>query len=272
MLDFGLASLDGPQDARLTQEGMAVGTPGFMSPEQMRGLALDARSDLYAVGCVLYELLAGFAPFPSMPSAEMIVAHLYKPIPPLRSLRLGPSVSEALDAVVMKALEKLPEARPANAAAMRQALLAVLDEPLGPKLRRGEGKKPERGPQVHEVVEPRPLAGGAPVGVLGTSPADIHALVTSLTTCGFQARGVREDEPLEALGALLVVAQGRETLSRARALAARPGCPPVLLCGPSHDWDLVTGALEGGLFDFVPLPLDPLDLTRKVSRAQKLKR
>ncbi len=131
VLDFGLASLEGPENARLTQEGMAVGTPGFMSPEQMRGQPLDGRSDLYAVGCVLYELLAGTAPFPPMPSAEMAVAHLYKPVPPLRSAFRGLSIPESLESVVMKAVEKLPGSRPADATSMRRALLAVLQVPVG---------------------------------------------------------------------------------------------------------------------------------------------
>jgi eukaryotic-like serine/threonine-protein kinase len=96
--------------------------------------------------------------------------------------------------------------------------------------------------------------------------------VMSLSACGFQARVVSPEGPLGELGALLFVADGRESLAHARTLASRPGAPPVLLCGPADDWELVTGALEGWLFDFVPLPLDSLDLTRKVSRAQKSKR
>ena len=99
-----------------------------------------------------------------------------------------------------------------------------------------------------------------------------NTLVMALAACGFQAWVASEAEPWQGFGALLVLADGRESLAWARTLAARPGSPPVLLCGPADDWDLVTGALEGGLFDFVPLPLDPIDLTRKVSRAQKLKR
>ncbi|WP_257458606.1 serine/threonine-protein kinase [Archangium lipolyticum] len=277
VLDFGLAALGGELNVRLTQEGMAVGTPGFMSPEQMRGLPLDGRSDLYSVGCVLYELLTGVPPFPVMVSAETAVAHLYKPVPSLRGTRPGISIPERLEATVMKALEKLPELRPADAAAMRQELLAVLEEPLGPAApkKRGEGKKTERGvgPARHEVPVPKPVAGGLPVGVVASREGSTeNTLVMSLLACGFQARVVSTEEPLGELGALLFVADGRESLVRARSLASRPGAPPVLLCGPADDWELVTGALEGGLFDFVPLPLDSLDLTRKVSRAQKSKR
>jgi serine/threonine-protein kinase len=177
----------------------------------------------------------------------------------------------------MKALEKAPELRPVDAAVMRQELLAVLAEPVGPAApkKRGEGKKTERGLGLvpHEVPVPKPLAGGLPVGVVASRETSTgNTLVMSLAACGFQVRAVSEEEPLQGFGALLFVADGRESLVPARALASRPGAPPVLLCGPAEDWELVTGALEGGLFDFVPLPLDPLDLTRKVSRAQKSKR
>jgi serine/threonine-protein kinase len=111
------------------------------------------------------------------------------------------------------------------------------------------------------------------VGVLAPREGGTEGtLVMSLSACGFDARAASTQESLAHFGALLFVASGRESLAQARALASRPGMPPVLLCGPADDWELVTGALEGGLFDFVPLPLDPLDLTRKVSRAQKLKR
>jgi serine/threonine-protein kinase len=275
VLDFGLATLSGGEEVRLTQQGMAVGTPGFMSPEQMRGLPVDGRSDLYALGCVLYELLAGAPPFPVMPSVEVSAAHLYKPIPPLREARPDLAFSERLEAAVMRALEKLPERRPADAAAMRQELLAVLAEPVDAPARkkRGEGKKSERGLVRHEVAVPQPVPGGLPVAVLASRDvATEGSLVGSLSACGFQARTTSAQQSLEGLGALLVVAEGRESLAQARALATLPGAPPVLLCGPADDWELVTGALEGGLFDFIPLPVDPKDLTRKVSRAQKLKR
>ena len=274
VLDFGLATLVDAAHARLTQEGMAVGTVGFMSPEQMRGLPLDGRGDLYALGCVLYELLTGVPPFPAGPSAEVAVAHLYKPVPPLREARPDLLFPERLEAAVMRALEKLPTARPVDAVAMREELLAVLAEPVGgvPPGRRGEGKKKERGAPPLEVAPSSPVVGGAPVAVLSARAEAGALLVESLTTCGFQARRADAAEPLLGFGVLLVIAEGRESLARARELASRPGVPPVLLCGPADDWDLVTGALEGGLFDFVPLPSDPKDLTRKVSRAQKLKR
>ena len=273
VLDFGLATLGMPAQARLTQEGMTVGTPGFMSPEQLRGFPLDGRSDLYSLGCVLYEMLTGLAPFPAMPTVEMATSHLYRPVTPPREARPELLVSERLSAVVMKALEKLPTARPADAAAMRAELLAVLAEPgaeTAPK-RRGEGKKQERATSPL-LAAPRPAPGDVSVGVLASRADLAEPLVAALAECGFQARRVGAEESWAELGVLLVVAEGREALVQARQWVARPGAPPLLLCGPAEDWDLVTGALEGGLFDFVPLPPDPMDLTRKVSRARKSRR
>ncbi|ATB37313.1 putative serine/threonine protein kinase [Cystobacter fuscus] len=273
VLDFGLATLSESWHTRITQAGTAVGTPGFMSPEQMRGGLVDGRSDLYALGCVLHELLTGSPPFPVGPSVEVSAAHLYRPVPSLREARPDLSFPAPLESAVMRAMEKLPTARPVDAAAMREELLAVLAEPVSaaPPARRGEGKKTGR-PTPREVAPPGPVVGSAPVAVVSERTNASARLVESLNACGFQARFVEAAEPLLGFGALLVIAEGRASLARARELAARPDVPPVLVCGPAEDWELVTGALEGGVFDFIPLPPDPRDLTRKVSRAQKLKR
>ncbi len=273
VLDFGLAALVGEDAARLTRTGLAVGTPGFMPPEQLRGQQVDGRSDLYALGCVLYELLSGTPPFPTTFSAELTAAHLYQPVRPLRQVRPDRDIPEALEAVVLKALEKLPSARPPDAASMRRELQALL-QPSAAVPKRGEGKKSDRGLAPLAVVEPKPVPGAMPVGVLAPREGGTEgALLTALSAGGFRAQAVASDRALEGLSALLVAAtSGSEALARAKALASRPGAPPVLLCGPAEDWSLVTGALEAGLFDFVPLPLDPVDLSRKVSRAQKLKR
>jgi serine/threonine-protein kinase len=272
VLDFGLAALVGEDAARLTRTGLAVGTPGFMPPEQLRGQQVDGRSDLYALGCVLYELLTGTPPFPTTFSAELTAAHLYQPVRPLRQVRPDRDIPEPLEAVVLKALEKLPSARPPDAASMRRELQALLEAPAQTK--RGEGKKSDRRLAPLAVAEPKPVQGALPVGVLAPREGGTEdTLLRALSAGGFQAHAVASDKSLEGLSALLVAAtNGSEALARAKALASRPGSPPVLLCGPADDWTLVTGALEAGLFDFVPLPLDPVDLTRKVSRAQKLKR
>jgi serine/threonine protein kinase len=124
VLDFGIAKalLDGAPAKALTQAGLVVGTPGYMSPEQLSGEELDPRADLYSVGVVLYEMLTGKLPFPSRTPVQL--ARLQETGPPLRpSERRSRPVSRELEALVMRALAPLPEDRPGSADGMREQLL-----------------------------------------------------------------------------------------------------------------------------------------------------
>jgi serine/threonine-protein kinase len=125
ILDFGVAKLagDGAQEGPgLTQTGMMLGTPLFMAPEQCRGAGLvDARADIYALGCVLYNMLCGRPPFAYEFPGELIAAHLHEAP---QSPRLHEaSIAPALEAVVLRMLAKRPEERQQS----MQALLADLD-------------------------------------------------------------------------------------------------------------------------------------------------
>jgi eukaryotic-like serine/threonine-protein kinase len=123
--DFGIARALGA--GGVTQTGMVVGTPAYMSPEQGSGGAVDARSDVYAVGCVLYEMLAGEPPFTG-PTAAIVLSRAMNESP--RALRATrPMVSPALEGVVQRAMARLPADRFASAAEFIGALTAVtLDE------------------------------------------------------------------------------------------------------------------------------------------------
>jgi len=113
IMDFGLARLSGSE---MTSTGMVMGTPHYMSPEQVRGARADARSDVFALGCVLYEMIAGRKPF----DAESMHAVLFKIMqeepPPLR--QVAPGTPEALVHVVERALSKSPADRFQNAGEM----------------------------------------------------------------------------------------------------------------------------------------------------------
>ena len=126
VLDFGIAKVlaAGAGASTLTQAGLVCGTPGYMSPEQLRGGDVDARSDLFSLGVVLYEMLTHKLPFDAQTPMEMLHKHLSEPIPP-PSKRRGRPVSPELEGLVLQALSAARDARPASAEAMRGELLGA---------------------------------------------------------------------------------------------------------------------------------------------------
>lgn len=129
LADFGVARLvDGNQDRTLP--GTLVGTPSYMSPEQILGQAVGSRTDLFAAGVVLYELLTGRRPFVGQGAFDTQKAILHDA--PMAPSRLQAALPPAFDAVVARALAKQPEQRYASAAAFRDALLAAQQTAAAP--------------------------------------------------------------------------------------------------------------------------------------------
>jgi ABC-type branched-subunit amino acid transport system substrate-binding protein len=119
ILDFGLARPT-QEDAHLTQTGIIMGTPAYMAPEQAEGLAVDARCDLFSLGCVLYELAAGRPPFRGASALAVLkAAALHDPDP---VSKLNPAVPPALESLINKLLAKKPSDRPASAREVIEAL------------------------------------------------------------------------------------------------------------------------------------------------------
>jgi serine/threonine-protein kinase len=139
VLDFGIAKLRDEGGATTTSAGAIVGTPNYLAPEQARGEGVDVRSDLYSVGCVLYELVAGRPPFVAPNPMAVVSAHLSHDPPPLGAL--APGVSRRFAEIVHRALRKKPADRFASADEMRDALLS-LGEPTGSR-RLGGPSAPE---------------------------------------------------------------------------------------------------------------------------------
>lgn len=122
LMDFGIARL--AEVAQLTQEGATVGTPTYMSPEQATGSPVDGRTDLYALGVILYEMLAGRPPFNDESMVAIILNHINTPVPPIR--QFDPAISPELEAVVNKSLSKKAEDRYQSAQEMADDLKRAL--------------------------------------------------------------------------------------------------------------------------------------------------
>lgn len=126
LLDFGIAI--GPDDPPLTGEGMTVGTPGFVAPEQAMGEAVDGRADQYGLAMVLYQLLTGRHPYRRGDVLETLEAQLSKPVPSPSQLRPG-LIGETLSGVVLRGLALEPDDRYPDMLAFRDALLAAVGAP-----------------------------------------------------------------------------------------------------------------------------------------------
>jgi serine/threonine-protein kinase len=121
VMDFGIARLANPPKGKgLTEVGTSIGTPDYMSPEQLSGAELDVRSDLYSAGVVLFECLTGRVPFEAETTWALVAKHLEEPAPDPRSFNA--EVPEPLARVVLKAMAKKPEDRYQTAAQLHDAL------------------------------------------------------------------------------------------------------------------------------------------------------
>jgi serine/threonine protein kinase len=130
VLDFGIAklaaeSLDEDEPMTLTQVGAMIGTPRYMSPEQCDGADLTPASDVYSLGCILYEMLTGTVPFSG--STPLAIAMKHTSEVPRNPREFVSSIPPALEEIVLHALEKRPEDRPQNAAEFRKELLETAE-------------------------------------------------------------------------------------------------------------------------------------------------
>ncbi len=176
LLDFGIAKLASEASDNKTRTGTVMGTPAYMSPEQCRGVGtIDCRTDLYALGCILYELLCGRPPFVAEGSGDIIAHHLYfAPEPPRRH---QPAIPEGVEALVMWLLQKDLAARPASAAEVIAAidqLAGQLDGPQGRRAPRAASQLPMPMPASMPMTTPMAM------GVLGASTQLLSSKPTTL--------------------------------------------------------------------------------------------
>ncbi|HEY0986880.1 MAG TPA: serine/threonine-protein kinase, partial [Kofleriaceae bacterium] len=164
VLDFGIAKLLGDQrTVSKTMVGVVMGTPSYMSPEQARGKDIvGARSDIYALGCMLFELVAGTPPFAGESQFEVVAKHLNEVAPALSSRAAG--VSPELDALVARCLAKDPEQRFATGTELAAAIGELLGTPatglaVGSSGASAVGSRSEAGPATVFRPETLPATG-----------------------------------------------------------------------------------------------------------------
>jgi TolB-like protein/Tfp pilus assembly protein PilF/tRNA A-37 threonylcarbamoyl transferase component Bud32 len=165
--DFGIAkAVEAAGDARLTETGWGMGTPAYMSPEQIVGDAVDGRSDLYGLGCVLYEMLAGHPPFAGASARAVFTRHQLEPPPSLLGQR--PDVPAHIEEALRKALAKHPGDRFATTGEFLEGLGLPDTRQAGAKLS-PRPRLPEPSDRVHRIKRlwsPRALVALAAAGAL----------------------------------------------------------------------------------------------------------
>ncbi|HLU65818.1 MAG TPA: protein kinase [Kofleriaceae bacterium] len=237
ILDFGIARFlrDTPPDAaegeeRLTQAGIAFGTPAYMSPEQAVGDPVDPRADLYAATVMLFEMIAGRPPFHSADKLELLGMHAMKQPPRLSEVRPDALIPASLDELVAIGMAKKPAERFADADEYIAAIEDVLRERLDGDF---------ASPVPTDDTEPVPIAAGAPGSGRTTAPPggrpSTALRLRAPSTTGRVAPGRRG--PVRGRGRARKVA-----LTTALVLvAAGAGYGGYFLLGPSDDVDLLAG-------------------------------
>ena len=273
VVDFGLAvPTEAPPETRLTVENTVVGTPAYMSPEQCRGETVDHSSDLYTMGVILYELLAGTVPFDERNPIDLMVKTLLSvPTPPSKR-RTDLDINELLESLALQALAKRTEARPVSATEFRERLQAAIEPGAGrPKSARataaggGLGGRAARAAAARlKTVPTRVTEAGASltVAVAVVEPADdaITTLTARTRRAGFHAEQFDSvDAALEATAAtpgILVVDVRSAPRAELERLAARLGAGglregDLLAVGPV-DFEIMSRALELGVKNYLP--------------------
>jgi serine/threonine protein kinase len=149
LIDFGIARR--ADQTGLTGTGAAIGSWHYMAPERMRAQEADARADIYALACVLYECLTAHRPFPGDSTESQVAAHLMEP-PPQPSTTL-PTVPTRLDAVIARGMAKEPDQRYSTTTELADAARDAITEPI----KRRPTQRPTQRPAVKRAPGPTPL-------------------------------------------------------------------------------------------------------------------
>lgn len=157
VLDFGIAQLGDDAPMRESERSIVVGTPRYMSPEQMEGKPLDPRSDLYSLATILFELLAGVPPFEAPTPVALALRKIREDPPRIRDLVPGVRVPKELEDFLVRALARDPDKRPKDASEFQNLMLIAMEgfREEGPPEQERLSESGEV-PSAREVEEPRP--------------------------------------------------------------------------------------------------------------------
>jgi serine/threonine-protein kinase len=179
LLDFGIAKWLDEDGPGLTQAGMVFGTPEYMAPEQARGERVDARTDVYALGAILYELVTGRPPFTGTNKMRVMHCNANEPPPPPSTLAPAGAVPPGLEAVILRCLAKRPEERFQSCTDLIDALEGLDPLPVT-RPARDSGRSPALAPPTASPREDRTTRGpvslgeGAPSSTSGWSLATVE--------------------------------------------------------------------------------------------------
>jgi len=222
VMDFGIAKRNDEDDgeATVTATGTLVGTPEYMSPEQLRGGVVDFRSDLYSLAILIHELFTGELPFRGASPVTTIVRQLQDPP------SLAPELPASLRPVLLRALAKSPSGRFASAGEMRRAMEEARSAPSGARLVRRSRLSPDATDDATRPVERDVFPERVPIARLVAAQLVLVALAAHLVASG----GVAPSPPrrVTAVRAAEVRPVVRRPVLRAVRRVSRPGVPPVV--------------------------------------------
>jgi serine/threonine protein kinase len=220
LMDFGIARLQESVASNLTRTGVIMGTPAYMAPEQAEGTQVSEKTDIYALGIVLYEMLTGSVPFKAPTPSAVLVKQLQEPPIPLRKVRK--EISAAIDRLVMRALEKNPEKRQPDMSKVVEGLQEIAFDIRGAGNTVAESntetlllKRPQQiGPSLRSLVKPKLIAFALALMAIAFSawlfvrPRETQTMQTTQTIVGLSIRPekqelqVKERVKLTAIGLL----------------------------------------------------------------------
>jgi serine/threonine-protein kinase len=271
VVDFGLAFIDGAADlGRMTREGTVTGTPDYLSPEQSLGKEVGPPSDLYALGCMFYEMLVGRVPFHGA-YVQLLTQQVYATPPSLSSVREDVRVPHALDALVMRMLDKDPVRRPTALDVRAELAGFAVEQPERARAALGqEGRAARmisavaRTVRASELPTP-PAADERQVAVVGAIASE---QVLGLATHGLVTYLASERTPAKGADAVWAPEASPERIAQ---LVEELGVPVLSDLEPG-DTGRLAALLRAGAAEALVRPVRVEELAKKLARAIKKKR